>query len=93
VFQVSFGDFTILVELKLAGAEITDVAQECQRISFEKLKEETSDSLVLIRARQKFDKVFRYDEQGIPRIWQPGDDLEAQFATARETVHGFLLEI
>jgi hypothetical protein len=31
-----------------------------------------------------FEDRFRYDEQGVPRIWKPTDDIDALFKSARE---------
>ncbi|KAJ2739739.1 Dynamin-like GTPase that mediates homotypic ER fusion, partial [Coemansia sp. BCRC 34301] len=33
---------------------------------------------------------FRYDAQGLPRVWTPADDIDAQFAAARESARALL---
>ena len=33
-----------------------------------------------------FEDKFRYDEQGVPRIWKPSDDIDGIFKSAREEV-------
>ena len=49
-----------------------------------KLEEQTSDATVLSTLRSTFEERFRYDEQGVPRVWKPEDDLEAAFKKARD---------
>lgn len=49
-----------------------------------KIAEELSDINMLARCRNKFDREFRYDEHGVPRVWKPGDDIDDAFRRARE---------
>jgi hypothetical protein len=41
-------------------------------------------------ANFSFEDKFRYDEQGIPRIWRPSDDIDGIFKSAREEVSTLL---
>ena len=34
----------------------------------------------------RFEDKFRYDEQGVPRIWKPSDDIDGMFKSARDDV-------
>jgi protein SEY1 len=41
---------------------------------------------VLEFANSRFEDKFRYDEQGVPRIWKPSDDIDGMFKSARDDV-------
>ncbi|TXT04042.1 uncharacterized protein COLE_07739 [Cutaneotrichosporon oleaginosum] len=49
-----------------------------------KLEEQTADPVVLSTLRDNFEQRFRYDENGVPRVWRPEDDLEGAFKKARD---------
>ncbi|KAG2179969.1 hypothetical protein INT43_003756 [Umbelopsis isabellina] len=49
-----------------------------------KIDEELADSMVLLKLRSKFEDKFRYDDEGLPRVWKPEDDIDAHFKKARE---------
>lgn len=49
-----------------------------------KLEEQTADPVVLSTLRDNFEQRFRYDENGVPRVWRPDDDLEGAFKKARD---------
>lgn len=51
-----------------------------------KIDEELADSMVLLKLRSKFEDKFRYDDEGLPRVWKPEDDIDAHFKKAREEV-------
>ncbi|KAJ3115734.1 Dynamin-like GTPase that mediates homotypic ER fusion [Physocladia obscura] len=50
----------------------------------ETLKKETADDAILARLKGIFDNKFRYDEQGIPRLWNLDDPIDSYFASATE---------
>ena len=52
-----------------------------------KLEEQTTDAAILATLRNTFEERFRYDEQGVPRVWRPEDDLEAAFRKAKDEVN------
>ncbi|KAJ2219842.1 Dynamin-like GTPase that mediates homotypic ER fusion [Coemansia sp. RSA 520] len=54
------------------------------------LKEEVADQMVLLKLRSKLEDRFRYDEAGLPRVWRPSDDIDAQFAQARSAAQALL---
>ncbi|KAE9403661.1 root hair defective 3 GTP-binding protein [Gymnopus androsaceus JB14] len=49
-----------------------------------KIDEQTSDSVFVGRLRAHFEERFRYDEQGVPRVWKPEDDIDGAFKKAKE---------
>ncbi|WPH04225.1 Hypothetical protein R9X50_00711400 [Acrodontium crateriforme] len=51
----------------------------------DKLDEETMEGNLLLKLRENFEDKFRYDEEGVPRIWRPTDDIEGLYTKARES--------
>jgi len=49
-----------------------------------KVDEQTSDTNILSKLRSTFEERFRYDENGVPRVWKPEDDIDAAFRKARD---------
>ncbi|KAJ2522890.1 Dynamin-like GTPase that mediates homotypic ER fusion [Coemansia sp. RSA 2049] len=56
----------------------------------ELLREEVGDQMVLLKLRNALEDGFRYDDNGLPRVWKPSDDIDAQFAAARGTAQALL---
>ncbi|KAJ1727421.1 Dynamin-like GTPase that mediates homotypic ER fusion [Coemansia biformis] len=56
----------------------------------ESLREEVADQMVLLKLRGALEDRFRYDENGLPRVWLPSDDIDAQFAQARTAAQALL---
>ncbi len=54
-------------------------------------KHETSDMLILSKLKTRFEKKFRYDAKGVPKVWLPGDDIESAFAEAKKLVRSLLM--
>lgn len=50
-----------------------------------KIDEEVMEGNILLKLRENFEDKFRYDEQGVPRIWRPTDDIEGIYTKARES--------
>ncbi len=40
---------------------------------------------LLLKLRENFEDKFRYDDDGVPRIWRPTDDIEGLYTKARES--------
>ncbi|KAF3917232.1 hypothetical protein ABW20_dc0110096 [Dactylellina cionopaga] len=57
------------------------------------LDEETKEQSLITRLMGYFDKEFRYDEQGVPRVWKAGEDIEGTFAKSKETVLKLIPEL
>lgn len=51
----------------------------------DKIDEETMEGNLLLKLRENFEDKFRYDEEGVPRIWRPTDDIEGLYTKARES--------
>ncbi|KAI0730269.1 root hair defective 3 GTP-binding protein [Fomitopsis betulina] len=49
-----------------------------------KVDEQTSDAAFLTKLRTYFEERFRYDENNVPRVWRPSDDIEGAFQKARD---------
>ncbi|CAG8678313.1 231_t:CDS:10, partial [Ambispora leptoticha] len=49
-----------------------------------KIDEEVADNMFLLKLRERFEEKFRYDDEGIPKVWKPDDDIDAHFRKARE---------
>jgi hypothetical protein len=52
----------------------------------EKVDEQTADSAMLGRLRAYFEERFRYDGDGVPRVWRPDDDIDGAFKKAKDQV-------
>ncbi|EEB92397.1 hypothetical protein MPER_09099, partial [Moniliophthora perniciosa FA553] len=44
-----------------------------------KIDEQTADAVILGKLRGHFEERFRYDDHGVPRVWQPDDDIDGVF--------------
>lgn len=51
-----------------------------------KLEEHTAEAALLVKLKVVFEDRFRYDESGVPRVWNPEDDIDGIFRKARESV-------
>lgn len=51
-----------------------------------KIDEQTADAAILSKLRSHFEERFRYDEQGVPRVWKPEDDIDGAFTKAKDEV-------
>lgn len=49
-----------------------------------KIDEQTVDSILINKLRTAFEDRFRYDEEGVPRVWRPDDDIDTIFRKARD---------
>ncbi|KAI0071929.1 root hair defective 3 GTP-binding protein [Panus rudis PR-1116 ss-1] len=49
-----------------------------------KIDEQTADAVFLSKLRNFFEERFRYDEQGVPRVWRPDDDIDGAFKKAKD---------
>lgn len=56
-----------------------------------KIDEQTADQSFLAKLRTHFEERFRYDEQGVPRVWTPDDDIDGAFKKAKDEVCAFAL--
>ncbi|CAG8471770.1 8937_t:CDS:10 [Scutellospora calospora] len=49
-----------------------------------KIDDELADNMFLLKLRERFEEKFRYDDDGLPKVWKPEDDIDAHFRKARE---------
>ncbi|KAI0358523.1 root hair defective 3 GTP-binding protein [Trametes cingulata] len=49
-----------------------------------KIDEQTADTVFLGKLRTYFEELFRYDENGVPKVWRPDDDIDGAFRKAKE---------
>ena len=56
-----------------------------------KVDEQTAEPVILGKLRNHFEERFRYDEQGVPRVWKPDDDIDGAFKKAKDQVNNSLL--
>lgn len=49
-----------------------------------KIDEQTADTVILGKLRTHFEERFRYDENAVPRVWRPDDDIDGAFKAAKE---------
>ncbi|KAI0062825.1 root hair defective 3 GTP-binding protein [Artomyces pyxidatus] len=49
-----------------------------------KIDEQTADTVILGKLRAYFEERFRYDENGVPRVWRPDDDIDGAFKKAKD---------
>jgi hypothetical protein len=54
-----------------------------------KIEEQTADPVFLGKLRNFFEERFRYNEQGVPRVWTPEDDIDGAFKKAKDQVCRF----
>lgn len=51
-----------------------------------KIDEQTTDSIMLVKLKLAFEERFRYDAEGVPRVWRPEDDIDTLFRAAKDEV-------
>ncbi|EPQ28364.1 uncharacterized protein PFL1_04191 [Pseudozyma flocculosa PF-1] len=49
-----------------------------------KVDEQTADTVLAAKLRNTFEDRFRYDENGVPRVWKPEDDIDGAYQKARD---------
>jgi hypothetical protein len=63
---------------------ITTLRQRAWAALRAKVDEQTADTAILTKLRTYFEERFRYDEQGVPRVWKPDDDIDGAFKKAKD---------
>ncbi|RCH82959.1 Protein sey1, partial [Rhizopus stolonifer] len=61
-----------------------DLKRQTWVVLRKKVDEELSDNLLLLKLRYRFEEKFRYDEEGIPKVWKPEDDIDIYFKKAKD---------
>ena len=85
----------MIYELSLLGFNCTEEENKTSLATLRKRAwpvlwaEQTAEPVILGKLRNHFEERFRYDEQGVPRVWKPDDDIDGAFKKAKEQVQGF----
>ncbi|KAI6121544.1 RHD3/Sey1 [Pisolithus sp. B1] len=66
------------------SSSLTSVRRRAWQALRSKIDEQTTDAVMLSKLRVHFEERFRYDEQGIPRVWTPDDDIDGAYKQAKE---------
>ena len=74
------------IEQEQVNFEVQAMKFTCWETLVTVIKGELTDSHLVEKLRQRFEKIFRYDERGLPRIWQPSDDIDKYFSEAKSKV-------
>ncbi|KAK9763513.1 Dynamin-like GTPase that mediates homotypic ER fusion [Basidiobolus ranarum] len=69
------------VEMK---SSIQSLRVRSWEIFCQKIKDETADHLMILKLRNRLEESFRYDPEGLPRVWKPEDDMDGFFKKAKE---------
>lgn len=69
-----------------ASATNTKFQQDLWMKVANKISETVSDSMMMLKLRTRFEKIFRYDDDGVPRMWKPSDDIDTVFKRAKTEV-------
>ncbi|KAI8872586.1 membrane organization and biogenesis-related protein [Ramicandelaber brevisporus] len=76
-----------LTEYSVPKPEINSAVQrlhlEAWLILHKKIDDELVDNMVIMRLRNKLEELFRYDANGLPKVWTPEDDIDAHFGVAK----------
>ncbi|KAI0220473.1 Dynamin-like GTPase that mediates homotypic ER fusion [Massospora cicadina] len=71
----------------LGGSEVArrsaDMRVEAWKALLRRLKDELADALLLSKLRRRLEEQFRYDAEGLPRVWRPADDIDRHFKLAK----------
>ncbi|KAG1055837.1 hypothetical protein G6F43_002231 [Rhizopus delemar] len=72
----------------LSATEIEESIADSRRkiwiILKRKIDEEMVDNLLLLKLRNRFEEKFRYNNNGLPKVWKPLDNIDAYFKKARD---------
>lgn len=49
-----------------------------------KIRDEVSEQMLQVRLKKKFEDLFRYTEEGLPRVWNEKDNIEDCFVKAKD---------
>ncbi|CAH7668864.1 RHD3/Sey1 [Phakopsora pachyrhizi] len=55
-----------------------------------KIDEQTVDVSLLVKLKLAFEEKFRYDADGVPRVWKPEDDIDTTFKNAKDATLSLL---
>ncbi|KNE55739.1 hypothetical protein AMAG_01616 [Allomyces macrogynus ATCC 38327] len=80
--------------LRIDGNETAERLDDLRASAAQALKDAiaaaTSDAALVQRLRAKFEEKFRYDDQGVPRVWSSADDIDGVYKKARDEAAALL---
>jgi hypothetical protein len=85
---------TKLSDFGASEEEIDELDDQLEREIWEsfwnKVLEECSESMLQLKLRKKFEDLFRYDQDGLPRVFKQGDNIDKFFKDARDSCEGLI---
>ncbi|KAJ3024040.1 Dynamin-like GTPase that mediates homotypic ER fusion [Thoreauomyces humboldtii] len=66
------------------GQAVHAMKIQAWELTISTIRDEFADVKVLERLRHRFETRFRYGEDGVPRVWTAGDDIDGPFTNARD---------
>ncbi|KAG0055466.1 Dynamin-like GTPase that mediates homotypic ER fusion [Gryganskiella cystojenkinii] len=75
---------TFDLDEKEQGELLINLRRQAWVLLTKKVQEESVDGMMLLKLRNRFEEKFRYDDQGLPRVWKPDDDIDTPFRKARD---------
>ncbi|KAF9115300.1 Dynamin-like GTPase that mediates homotypic ER fusion [Mortierella sp. AM989] len=63
---------------------VTNLRRQGWVLTTMKVQEESVDGLILYKLLNRFEERFQRDDEGLPRVWKPTDDIDTPFSKARE---------
>ncbi|KAF9358861.1 Dynamin-like GTPase that mediates homotypic ER fusion [Mortierella sp. AD094] len=63
---------------------VTNLRRQGWVLATMKVQEESVDGLILYKLLNRFEERFQRDDDGLPRVWKPSDDIDTPFSKARE---------
>ena len=71
-------------EAPVVSASLAKLVDRAWELFFDKVRAEVSESRFVSRLRQRFEAKFRFGTDGLPKVWQPGEDIDGAFRVAKE---------
>ncbi|KAI0223813.1 Dynamin-like GTPase that mediates homotypic ER fusion [Massospora cicadina] len=72
-------------------SRVADVRVRAWEVLVVKVKEEVaSEAMLLAKLRQSLEEKFRYDSEGLPRVWLPEDDIDTHFKLGKAEARNLL---
>ncbi|KAG5519904.1 hypothetical protein PMAC_000181 [Pneumocystis sp. 'macacae'] len=88
-------DFIKVLSRKLSNFDVSQSENEKNQLEFkyktlyflkDKIKQEITEDSVFLILRDTFEDKFRFDKNGVPRIWKPNDDINGIYKAVLEDV-------
>ncbi|KAF9431791.1 Dynamin-like GTPase that mediates homotypic ER fusion [Entomortierella beljakovae] len=63
---------------------ITNLKRQGWVLTTMKIQEESVDGLIIYKLLSRFEELFQRDADGLPRVWNPTDDIDGPFSKSRD---------